>query len=81
MQHTDDAPTDFPTYPAYKPSGVKWLGAIPSHWDTRRLKYLVRNISEPTSDRVEGELRLGLEYGESWTGKYEIAEMFVLKAE
>ena len=34
------APTDFPAYPAYKPSGVKWLGDIPSHWDTRRLRYV-----------------------------------------
>ena len=24
---------DFPAYPAYKPSGVKWLGDIPAHWD------------------------------------------------
>jgi len=25
-------------YPTYKPSGVDWLGEIPSHWDVRRLK-------------------------------------------
>ncbi len=24
---------DFPAYPAYKPSGIEWLGDIPSHWD------------------------------------------------
>ena len=35
-----NAPTDFPEYPAYKPSGVKWLGDIPSHWDVPRLKYV-----------------------------------------
>ncbi len=69
-----NAPTDFPAYPAYKPSGVEWLGDIPAHWEVRRLKYLARNISQPTSERVEGELRLGLEHVESWTGKYEIAE-------
>ena len=57
-----------------KPSGVEWLGDMPEHWDARRLKYLARNISQPTSERVEGELRLGLEHVESWTGKYEIAE-------
>ena len=68
------APTDFPEYPAYKPSDVQWLGDIPSHWEVRRLKYLARNISQPTSERVEGELRLGLEHVESWTGKYKIAE-------
>ena len=69
-----NTPTDFPAYPAYKPSGIEWLGDIPSHWDVRWLKYLARNISQPTSERVEGELRLGLEHVESWTGKYEIAE-------
>ena len=25
-------------YPAYKPSGVEWLGDVPSHWDVRRAK-------------------------------------------
>ncbi len=24
-------------YPLYKPSGVKWLGEIPSHWEVKRL--------------------------------------------
>ena len=76
MQNPEQSadPTDFPTYPAYKPSDVQWLGDIPSHWEVRRLKFLARNISQPTSERVEGELRLGLEHVESWTGKYEIAE-------
>ncbi len=27
-------------YPACKPSGVDWLGEIPSHWDVRRLKFV-----------------------------------------
>ena len=25
-------------YPAYKPSGVEWLGDVPAHWEVRRLK-------------------------------------------
>ena len=25
-------------YPAYKPSGVEWLGEIPAHWEVRRIK-------------------------------------------
>ena len=33
-------PTDFPAYPAYKPSDVQWLGDIPSHWEVRRLRYV-----------------------------------------
>lgn len=27
------------TYPAYKPSGMEWLGDVPEHWEVRRLKY------------------------------------------
>ena len=25
-------------YPAYKPSGVDWLGDVPAHWEVRRLR-------------------------------------------
>ncbi len=25
-------------YPAYKDSGVEWLGEIPEHWEMKRLK-------------------------------------------
>lgn len=28
----------FPRYPAYKDSGVEWLGAVPSHWHVTALK-------------------------------------------
>ncbi len=28
----------FPRYPAYKDSGVKWLGEVPEHWDVMPLK-------------------------------------------
>ena len=27
-------------YPAYKSSGVEWLGDVPEHWEVKRLKYL-----------------------------------------
>ena len=27
-------------YPSYKPSGVKWLGEVPAHWEVRRLKWV-----------------------------------------
>ncbi len=27
-------------YPSYKPSGIEWIGEIPSHWQPLRLKYL-----------------------------------------
>jgi type I restriction enzyme S subunit len=31
-------------YPAYKDSGVEWLGEIPEHWEVKRLKFVA---SEP----------------------------------
>ncbi len=42
----------FGPYPAYKDSGVEWLGKIPAHWEVKRLKYwLVLNPS-PLSVRT-----------------------------
>jgi len=32
----------FKPYPAYKDSGVEWLGEIPAHWEVKRLKHLAR---------------------------------------
>jgi len=31
-------------YPAYKDSGVEWLGEIPEGWEVKKLKYLVNKI-------------------------------------
>ena len=28
------------SYPSYKDSGVEWIGEIPSHWDSKRLKHI-----------------------------------------
>jgi type I restriction enzyme, S subunit len=43
------------SYPAYKDSGVEWLGRIPAHWDAVRLKRVFRilNGSTPQSDVPE----------------------------
>ena len=30
----------YPRYPAYKDSGVEWIGEIPKHWDVKRLKFV-----------------------------------------
>ena len=27
-------------YASYKPSGVAWLGDVPSHWASKRLKHI-----------------------------------------
>lgn len=36
----------FPKYPAYKDSGVKWLGEVPGHWQTVRAKHVFSNVTE-----------------------------------
>ena len=32
--------SDLKPYPAYKDSGVEWLGEVPAHWDVSRLSFL-----------------------------------------
>ena len=44
-------------YPAYKDSGVEWLGNVPTHWELRRLKWvtrLQRGYDLPADRRVPG---------------------------
>lgn len=33
--------SQLPRYESYKDSGVQWLGEIPSHWDVKRMKFLL----------------------------------------
>ncbi len=42
-------------YPAYKDSGIEWLGEIPAHWEVKRLKYAVTLNPAPTEVRNRGE--------------------------
>jgi type I restriction enzyme S subunit len=36
----------FPRYPAYKPSGVEWLGEVPEHWEVKRMASLYSEVVE-----------------------------------
>jgi type I restriction enzyme S subunit len=56
-------------YPAYKDSGVPWLGAIPAHWETRRLKYSAPESGEKLDEKPEDMRYIGLENIESGTGR------------
>jgi len=38
----------FKPYPAYKESGVEWLGDIPAHWEVKRLKRVFRVVNGST---------------------------------
>ena len=58
----------YQTYPAYKDSGVEWLGEVPEHWEVKRLKFLCNLITEKTT--TNNKTVIALENIESWTGKY-----------
>lgn len=45
-------------YPEYKDTGLPWLGAIPSHWDVRRTKFLLREIDKRSLTGKEQLLRV-----------------------
>ncbi len=45
-----------------KPSGIPWLGDIPTHWEVRRLRTLVHKIEQGVSPQATGFLA----EGESW---------------
>ncbi len=36
---------------AFRPSGIPWLGEIPVHWDTRKIKFLVSIVGGMTPDK------------------------------
>ena len=44
-------------YPAYKPSGVEWLGEVPKHWEMQRLRNTsemrVSNVDKHTKDEEQ----------------------------
>ena len=68
------SPSSLQPYPAYKPSGVEWLGDVPEHWGVARLKGHVANITDPTGECQPGEIYIALEHVESWTGRFRSAE-------
>ncbi len=46
--------TNFQSYPAYKPSGVEWLGDVPAHWEVRRLRTVtgILNGATPSTNTL-----------------------------
>lgn len=44
------------TYSAYKPSGIKWVGDVPEHWEVHRLKHIASvQFSSVDKHTKEGE--------------------------
>lgn len=52
----------FPAYPAYKDSGVEWLGEVPAHWEEKPFFSLIGERSESNSGMKQDNL-LSLSYG------------------
>ena len=50
-------------YPAYRPSGVEWLGDVPAHWEVKRLAWLTECLD---GQRVP----LNAQERNSMSGKY-----------
>jgi type I restriction enzyme S subunit len=64
-------------YPAYKDSGVDWIGDVPEEWDMKKVKFLVDLIVEKAENSNENEFKVALENIESFTGMYRNgSEMF-----
>lgn len=42
-------------YPAYKDSGVEWLGRVPDHWVTKKLLYWISGYGSGTTPSSENE--------------------------
>jgi type I restriction enzyme S subunit len=57
----------YPAYPEYKDSGVEWLGEVPTHWEVKRLKHLLIQITDRANRRSNP---IALENIESWSGCY-----------
>jgi type I restriction enzyme S subunit len=51
-------------YPSYKPSGVAWLGSVPSHWQVEKIKHLVERLiggaTPNTSDESSWDNKNGI---------------------
>ena len=55
----------FPRYPAYKDSGVQWLGQIPAHWDVSQSRRMFKVRSEtalPTDRMLTASQKYGVLY-------------------
>ncbi len=48
-------------YPAYRPSGVEWLGDVPEHWEVKRLEHVASYRTSSVDKKAEeGEIPVRL---------------------
>ena len=64
------------TYARYKDSGISWIGNVPEHWETKRLKYVVDDFCKGNGITKEDVFLDGnvkcVRYGEIYS-KYDIS--------
>jgi type I restriction enzyme S subunit len=56
-------------YPAYKDSGIEWIGDIPQPWEMVKLKYWVTLVNEKTQNGNDSAAKIALENIEGFTGR------------
>lgn len=69
----------FHPYPAYKDSGVEWLGEVPEHWGVKPLKFAVKMNPDDLPDSTPDDFRITYvdigsvtqEKGINWTEEYD----------
>jgi type I restriction enzyme, S subunit len=62
----------FKPYPAYKASGVEWLGKIPTHWGVMKWRYcchITEGQVSPDDDRFGNRILIAPNHVESGTGR------------
>lgn len=47
-------------YPAYKDSGVPWLGQVPEHWEVRRLASCLRTLESGSREQIDMDAENGI---------------------
>ena len=57
-------------YPAYKDSGIEWIGRVPDHWDIARIKRTAQIATDRCNVIPAGSPYIGLEDVESGSGQY-----------
>lgn len=62
--------SDHKPYAAYRDSGFEWIGNLPEHWESLRIKRAAKLRNERRSDAPDDWTYVGLEDVESESGRY-----------
>jgi type I restriction enzyme S subunit len=65
----------YETYPEYKDSGVKWLGAIPSDWKMRKLSQLFKMVGSGTTP--DEKYLTDLDVGIPWVNTGDLNDEYI----